>query len=92
MSNFLLRNPDCVLIHIPKTGGTTIRKGICGSNYEGPAFGEFPAPGGGCLSLHVSPIHFRDLYRPGECLQKEPRVIPNGACLRTPTRSPLNNS
>jgi hypothetical protein len=42
MSNFYLRNPDCVLIHIPKTGGTTIRKGIWGSNYEGPVFGEIP--------------------------------------------------
>jgi hypothetical protein len=42
MSNFYLRNPDCVLIHIPKTGGTTIRKGIWGSNYEGPAFGVIP--------------------------------------------------
>lgn len=42
MSNFRLRNPDCVLIHIPKTGGTSIRKGIWGSNYEGPCFGSIP--------------------------------------------------
>jgi hypothetical protein len=42
MSNFRLRDPDCVLIHVPKTGGTSIRKGIWGSNYEGPTFGEIP--------------------------------------------------
>jgi len=42
VSNFRLRDPDCVLIHVPKTGGTSIRKGIWGSNYEGPAFGEIP--------------------------------------------------
>lgn len=42
MSNFRLRNPDCVLIHIPKTGGTSIRKGIWGSNYDGPTFGSIP--------------------------------------------------
>lgn len=42
MSNFRLRDPDCVLIHIPKTGGTSIRKGIWGSNYEGPCFGAMP--------------------------------------------------
>ncbi len=42
MSNFRLRNPDCVLIHIPKTGGTSIRKGIWGSHYDGPTFGTIP--------------------------------------------------
>jgi hypothetical protein len=42
MSNFRLRDPDCVLIHIPKTGGTSIRKGIWGSHYDGPCFGEIP--------------------------------------------------
>lgn len=42
MSNFLLKNPDCVLIHIPKTGGTSIRHGIWQSNYDGPTFGTIP--------------------------------------------------
>ena len=43
MSNFLLKDPYCVLIHIPKTGGSSIRHGIWKSNYEGPAFGEIPS-------------------------------------------------
>lgn len=42
MSNFLLKNPYCVLIHIPKTGGTSIRKGAWEKNYDGPFFGEVP--------------------------------------------------
>lgn len=42
MSNFKLKNPNCVLIHIPKTGGTSIRKGLWGGNYEGPEFGNVP--------------------------------------------------
>ena len=42
MSNFRLRNPDCVLIHIPKTGGTTIRKCLWNSEYDGPEFGVIP--------------------------------------------------
>lgn len=44
MSNFLLKNPDCVFIHIPKTGGSTIRHGIWKSSYEGPVFAEIPEP------------------------------------------------
>lgn len=42
MSNFLLRDPDCVLIHIPKTGGSTIRNGLWNGRYIGPAFGAIP--------------------------------------------------
>lgn len=42
MSNFRLINPDCIFIHIPKTGGTSIRKGIWNSNYDGPVFGFIP--------------------------------------------------
>lgn len=42
MSNFLLRQPDCVLIHIPKTGGTSIRKGAWGKRAKGPRFGTIP--------------------------------------------------
>lgn len=42
LSIFLLLQPRCVLIHIPKTGGTSLRKGIWGGNYEGPEFGAVP--------------------------------------------------
>jgi len=42
MSNFLLQNPDCIFIHIPKTGGLTIRKGLW-ENYKGPVFGRIPS-------------------------------------------------
>ena len=31
-----------MLIHIPKTGGTFLRKGVWGGNYEGPEFGAVP--------------------------------------------------
>src|SRR5690606_34670639 len=30
-------------IHIPKTGGSSIRRGLWEGRYEGPAFGEIPA-------------------------------------------------
>ena len=42
MSNFLLKDPDCVFIHIPKTGGLSIRKGVWKGNYDGPVFGYIP--------------------------------------------------
>lgn len=42
MTNFILRDPDCVLIHIKKTGGSSIRKGIWNENYDGPFFGFIP--------------------------------------------------
>lgn len=42
MSNFLLRDPDCVLIHIPKTAGTSMRKGVWQGRYEGPVHGSIP--------------------------------------------------
>lgn len=42
MSNFLLKDPDAILIHIPKTGGSTIRRGIWEANYEGPEYGIIP--------------------------------------------------
>jgi len=43
MSNFRLLNPDCVLIHIPKTAGTSIRKGVWQGRYcRPPAFGKIP--------------------------------------------------
>ena len=42
MANFRLKSPDCVFIHITKTGGTSIRKGVWRSNYDPPAFGHMP--------------------------------------------------
>lgn len=43
MSNFLLKSPDCVFIHIPKTGGSSVRHGVWSSEYDGPIFGKIPA-------------------------------------------------
>ena len=40
MSVFVLKEPDAVFIHIPKTGGMSIRKGIWGQKYDGPYVGE----------------------------------------------------
>jgi hypothetical protein len=42
MSNFLLQEPDCVFIHIPKTGGISIRHGVWKGKYQGPVFGVIP--------------------------------------------------
>ncbi|MEM9410046.1 MAG: sulfotransferase family 2 domain-containing protein [Planctomycetota bacterium] len=42
MSAFLLEDPDCVLIHIPKTAGRSIRMGIWKGQYKGPYFGKLP--------------------------------------------------
>lgn len=42
MANFRLRDPDCVLIHIPKTGGSSIRKGSWRERYDPPTFGNIP--------------------------------------------------
>lgn len=44
MANFLLVDPDCVFIHIHKTGGTSIRHGVWGGvRPVEPAFGMIPA-------------------------------------------------
>ena len=51
MSNFLLRSPDCVLIHIPKTGGTSIRKGAWDKRVKGPRFGSIPEEWQGLFSF-----------------------------------------
>ena len=42
MSNFLIHNPQCVFIHIPRTGGMSIRRGVFAGDYTGPYFGSFP--------------------------------------------------
>jgi hypothetical protein len=42
MSNFYFPEFDCLLIHIPKTGGKSIRNGFFKGNYMGPFFGEIP--------------------------------------------------
>ena len=44
MSNFLLHGPAPIVhIHIPKTGGSTIRLGLWGKDkYTGPVFGDVP--------------------------------------------------
>ena len=42
MGAFLINNPKCVFIHIPKTAGFTIRNGIFNGDYEGPVFKSLP--------------------------------------------------
>ncbi len=42
MPVFLINDPKCVLIHIPKTGGSAIRDGYFRGQYEGPSFGCIP--------------------------------------------------
>ncbi|MEO0416758.1 MAG: sulfotransferase family 2 domain-containing protein [Verrucomicrobiota bacterium] len=42
MSIFLIHEPRCVFIHIPKTAGTSIRKGFFKENYSGPYHDGIP--------------------------------------------------
>ena len=42
MSNFLFEKAKCVFIHIPKTGGASIRHGVFKSEYKGPVFAHIP--------------------------------------------------
>ncbi len=42
MSVFLIRKPRSVFIHIPKTGGASIRHGFFAGNVEGPKHGFIP--------------------------------------------------
>lgn len=42
MGAFLIKDHRCVFIHLPKTGGSTIRNGIFKSNYIGPLFRSIP--------------------------------------------------
>lgn len=46
MTNFLLKNPDCVFIHIHKTGGTSIRRGAWGGRQHAQQAGFIPAEWG----------------------------------------------
>jgi hypothetical protein len=40
MPLFHLNQPPCLFVHIPKTGGNSIRNVVFESNYEGPWFGD----------------------------------------------------
>ncbi|MFW6047171.1 MAG: sulfotransferase family 2 domain-containing protein [Candidatus Woesearchaeota archaeon] len=51
MSNFYFPKHNCVFIHIPKTGGTSIRKGFFKGNYEGPFFGKIPEKYSQCFKF-----------------------------------------
>ncbi|MEL6363486.1 MAG: sulfotransferase family 2 domain-containing protein [Pseudomonadota bacterium] len=51
MSNFRLKDPDCVFIHIPKTGGSSIRQGLWEGRYDGPEFGRVPDDWAGLFSF-----------------------------------------
>jgi len=42
MTNFLIEHPKCVFIHIPKTGGSSIRRGFFEGNYKKTAKGKIP--------------------------------------------------
>lgn len=42
MTNFLLADPDCIFIHIHKTGGTSIRRGAWGKRQRAQAAGFIP--------------------------------------------------
>jgi hypothetical protein len=42
MSNFLIKEPRFVFIHIPRTGGTSIRKGVFAEVCSHPVFGYIP--------------------------------------------------
>lgn len=41
MSNFILSDPDAVFIHIPKTGGMSIREGLWKDRADGPFTGDW---------------------------------------------------
>lgn len=43
MGAFLINNPKCVFIHIPKVAGASIRRGIFQENYVGPVFDKLPS-------------------------------------------------
>lgn len=51
MSNFYLHQYDCVFIHIPKTGGLSIRRGFFDKQYMGPWFGRIPKRHRHCFSF-----------------------------------------
>ena len=42
MAVFLIKEPRCIFIHIPKTGGSSIRSGFFQDNVEGPKQGFIP--------------------------------------------------
>ena len=42
MAAFLILEPRCVFLHVPKTGGSSIRLGFFENNVEGPQQGSIP--------------------------------------------------
>lgn len=40
MPIFHIKQPECVFVHVPKTGGNTIRNVVFERQYEGPWFGD----------------------------------------------------
>ena len=51
MSSFYVTKYNCVFIHIPKTGGLSIRKGFFEKDYLGPFFNKVPRKYRGCFSF-----------------------------------------
>ncbi len=51
MAAFHFPEHNCVLIHIPKTGGTSIRNGFFQGAYEGPAQGKIPEEWAHCYKF-----------------------------------------
>lgn len=51
MAVFYFPGHNCVLIHIPKTGGASIRNGFFQGAYEGPAQGEIPEEWAHCYKF-----------------------------------------
>jgi hypothetical protein len=51
MSSFYIPHHNCVFIHIPKTGGLSIRKGFFEKKYIGPFLGKVPRKYRNCFSF-----------------------------------------
>jgi hypothetical protein len=51
MSSFYIPKYNCIFIHIPKTGGLSIRKGFFEKDYIGPFFNRVPRKYRECFSF-----------------------------------------
>ena len=78
MSIFKLKNPDCVLFHIPKTGGTSIRKGVWNKIYDGPVFAAVPEDWGALYKFAFVRHPFDRFISVWKCSAKARQVIPIG--------------